>query len=761
MKKGLLLIGLLFLLKRQAHAQLDAVPAAELVALLQQGVSGKERVQVLLRLTLYYYFDHNDVQPDLAKMWFYLQQAQEANKEQGGIWQNEIDCYLGKYYRAAGDQKKAMACFKKIRHDIAGSGDIAAQTGNWHKLGCNIRNLDTTGLTRAMCFRNEAALYYKNGDPERAIDREKDIADTHLKQGNLETAERELFVVLEKYKSVGYKRLHYTYNLLSAVNTLKGNYNTALQYGLLAMECMRTTGDTIQLANFNSRLANLYDDVGQEEKSAEIFNIAFNRTFATPVSYYTLRDAGTYTRVLIKLHKLRQALIFFTDFVKKYPPADSYGKAVVARTLAFCYRYSGNKALEKKHILEMIELAPLMLKNNDITEDVAYDLGQYFLEKGDFSAASAHFKQALAEASYANYLHRKKDIYLMLFKADSAMGHYVQAIQHLNRHTRLKDSIFTVVKNRQLQEVQIKYETEKKDKDLLFKDSNIQMLTRESQLRLTTLQAEKKNANMALICVVMLIVLLVLGYNRYKLKQKNNIQLELQQKKIQEKNSHLQHLLEEKEWLVKEIHHRVKNNFHIVMGLLGTQSGYLRNREAIAAMAESQQRINAMSLIHQKLYQSENMSDINMENYIHELADYLKDALNTGRRILFHFQLERIHLGVYHAVPVGLILNEMITNAVKYAFPGNRNGNISVSFTADPANAGKILLVVKDDGTGLPEGFGSNGTMGMNLMKGLARDIDGVFSIHSSGGTTVSMVFTCDRDILKEHSTVKEIHNMV
>jgi len=264
---------------------------------------------------------------------------------------------------------------------------------------------------------------------------------------------------------------------------------------------------------------------------------------------------------------------------------------------------------------------------------------------------------------------------------------------------------------------------------------------------------------MVLICTGLLILLLCLGYNRYKLKQKNNLQLERQQKDITEKNIYLQHLLLEKEWLVKEIHHRVKNNFHIVIGLLGTQSGFLRNDEAISAMAESQQRIQAMSLIHQKLYQSENMSDIDMADYIHELADYLKDSLNTGRRIQFHFLLDRIELGVYHAVPIGLILNETITNAIKYAFPGNRDGNINISFTAEHDNANNLLLVVTDDGTGLPKNFDSsiNRTMGMNLMQGLARDIDGKFTIQSSVGTTVKIAFSYHRDITRDYTNdVKE-----
>lgn len=765
MRRGLLVICLLFFANQPSKAQLDARPATESVVLLQQGISGADKVQILLQLTLYYYFDHTDVKPDQDKMLLYLQQAQQVNKgADAGQWQNELDCYWGKYFLAVGNKKKANDYFEKIARDIGNSGNLFVQIENWHKLGCNIRELDTIGLTRNMCFVKETALYYQSGNQAGAIDREKDFADTHLKQGNLEVAEGELLAVLEKYKSIGYKRLHYTYNLLSSVNSFKGNYNTALHYALLTIECMRNTGDTVSIVNFYCHLANMYDELGQEKKSAENFSIAFNRAFVNPINFYSIRDAGMYARVLIKQNKPALALSFITGFVKKYPPADSYGKAALARTLAYCYRCNGNQTQAEKYMLEMIELAPLMLKNNEITGEVAYDLGQYFLDKKDFAAASVHFNHALDEATYVNCVLRKKDAYLMLFKTDSSLGHYVQAIRHLNEYTRLSDSIFTVVKNRQLQEIQIKYETEKKDKDLLFKDRNIYLLTRQSQLQQAKLRAERSTTNMVLVCTAMLVVLLTLGYNRYKLKQKNNIQLEQQQKNIKEKNIYLENLIQEKEWLVKEIHHRVKNNFHIVMGLLGTQSGYLRNEEAIAAMAESQQRIQAMSLIHQKLYQSESMSDINMEDYIHELVDYLKDSLNTGRRILFHFQLHHISLGVYYAVPIGLILNETITNAIKYAFPGGRNGNVYISFTADPDKENSLLLIVKDDGVGLSAQFdsNSNGTMGMNLMKGLARDIDGEFSIHTTGGTSVTIVFTYHRDIPKDHSmAVQQTHQLV
>src|SRR5262249_22759774 len=145
-------------------------------------------------------------------------------------------------------------------------------------------------------------------------------------------------------------------------------------------------------------------------------------------------------------------------------------------------------------------------------------------------------------------------------------------------------------------------------------------------------------------------------------RQKNN-------KMVTQKNEQLQYLLKEKEWLVREIHHRVKNNLQIVMSLLNSQSAYIDNEPALTAIHDSQHRVQAMSLIHQKLYNSENLSSIEMSNYIRELAYNLRDSFNAGKHIRFNFNIESIEMDVSQAVPVGLILNEAITNSIKYAFP--------------------------------------------------------------------------------------------
>jgi len=247
-----------------------------------------------------------------------------------------------------------------------------------------------------------------------------------------------------------------------------------------------------------------------------------------------------------------------------------------------------------------------------------------------------------------------------------------------------------------------------------------------------------------------------LGYSRYRLKQKTNKQLEIKQREINQKNTSLQRLVEEKEWLLKEIHHRVKNNFHIVMGLLGTQSGYLKNEEAIKAMNESQHRVHAMSLIHQKLYQSENLSAINMSDYIHELIDYLRDSFNIRQSIQFNLQIDPIKLGLSHCIPLGLIINEAITNSIKYAFLDNGDGVIDIYFKEGSAH--HLLLVIHDSGVGLPAASYTEhfyDSMGMRLMHGLSDDIDGTFSIRNNNGTEITLDFVYDPEI---NTGITKIH---
>ncbi|HEU0063458.1 MAG TPA: histidine kinase dimerization/phosphoacceptor domain -containing protein, partial [Flavisolibacter sp.] len=271
---------------------------------------------------------------------------------------------------------------------------------------------------------------------------------------------------------------------------------------------------------------------------------------------------------------------------------------------------------------------------------------------------------------------------------------------------------------------------------------------KESKLHQSALLQAKYTRNWILGGVVLLLVIMGLMVYSSRMKQRINKKLEIQQKEISKQNMSLRHLLNEKDWLMKEIHHRVKNNFHTVISLLGTQSIYLKNEMAKSAIADSQRRVHCMSLIHQKLYQTDNLSMINVRDYIHELIDYLSNSFSISNNIRFTLQIDPLTLDISHCIPIGLILNEAITNSFKYAFPNKKDGTIHISFKNRAKN--HLLLTISDNGIGLPTAFNikKSDSMGMNLMQGLSEDIGGKFIITSQIGTQIKIAFAYDPEVI-------------
>ncbi len=312
---------------------------------------------------------------------------------------------------------------------------------------------------------------------------------------------------------------------------------------------------------------------------------------------------------------------------------------------------------------------------------------------------------------------------MMLFKIDSVSGNFLSAIEHFRTQQSLNDSIISIAKARQFAELEIQYETDKKEHEIV-------LLQNKSQL-----QESRLNLTIAGVVLLLLAITLLLG--RYWMKQKSNKKLLAQQIEIKQKNLELSNLVDEKEWLVKEIHHRVKNNLQMVMSLLNSQSHYLSNDDAVAAIQQSQRRMRAMSLIHERLHEK-NGSAVDMEIYIADLVGYFKDSFDCSM-VEFKLHVESIMLDVSRAVPVGLILNEAITNSLKYAFPDGRSGHVEVSFQRI---AGSLELRIADDGVGfLAIDHHPKKSLGMSLQKGLTNQIGGTYEIHTEKGTEILIRF--------------------
>ncbi len=200
--------------------------------------------------------------------------------------------------------------------------------------------------------------------------------------------------------------------------------------------------------------------------------------------------------------------------------------------------------------------------------------------------------------------------------------------------------------------------------------------------------------------------------------------------------------LDEKELLLREIHHRVKNNLQVISSLLRLQRSEITDPDHAKPLTESINRINIISMIHALLYQSENIKGVNASDFINELLDNLGEVFREIRsRVIIATDIGQLSLGLDSAIPIGLILNELVTNALKYAFPDDRPGRIAVHLNRD--SDGMVELRVTDDGVGLPASIDplESKTLGLKIIRGLARQLDSQISYDRTRGTTFTLHF--------------------
>jgi two-component sensor histidine kinase/FixJ family two-component response regulator len=200
--------------------------------------------------------------------------------------------------------------------------------------------------------------------------------------------------------------------------------------------------------------------------------------------------------------------------------------------------------------------------------------------------------------------------------------------------------------------------------------------------------------------------------------------------------------LKVKEALLREIHHRVKNNMQVIASLLNLQVRLTKNEECRKVLIDGQTRIRSMSLVHEYLYRSPDLSKVDLTGYIRNISNYLSSVfLDDPRRVRVEMELEEVLVDINSAVPCGILLNELIANALKHAFPGGRTGVVRIGLRRQPS--GVLEIRVADDGVGLPEGLDFRGaeTMGLQIMNLLVGQLDAVLEIDRTKGTAVTVMF--------------------
>ncbi len=205
----------------------------------------------------------------------------------------------------------------------------------------------------------------------------------------------------------------------------------------------------------------------------------------------------------------------------------------------------------------------------------------------------------------------------------------------------------------------------------------------------------------------------------------------------------LRRSLAEKEILLKEIHHRVKNNLQIVTSLLKLQAGYVKDEKIKQLFRESRNRVQSMSLIHQKLYQSKDLGHIDFKEYIETVSTHLQHSYGILEdRVKIITEVSDMFMSIDNAIPAGLIINELISNSLKHAFPSGKNGHIYINAAFDNYNK-EYWILVRDDGIGMSDkpDLENSASFGLKLVNTLVKQLDGIIEIFSSGGTEFRIHF--------------------
>ncbi len=328
-----------------------------------------------------------------------------------------------------------------------------------------------------------------------------------------------------------------------------------------------------------------------------------------------------------------------------------------------------------------------------------------YIKRGKYPLALEHLNKVESVLKKLNNLAFINKFYASKAKVLAALGKYPEAYLYLTKFAASRDSLISKESISILHNLEKKYETEKKERQII-------------ELQLSGAKSRnQRDVFILMVCFVVLGIIFLFILLRSKSKT----------------NAIISTSLAEKETLLKEIHHRVKNNLQIISSLLNLQSRYISDKAAKQAINEGKSRVKAMALIHQKLYQKDNITGIEMEDYSRNLVESLFASYGINhKQITFVSDINNLRLDVDTAIPLGLILNELVTNVLKYAFEGSK-GELFIQLIKDKDH---LKLTVKDNGKGFTKSDNVEEGYGIRLINSLSRKLKATVLVDSSAGTT-------------------------
>lgn len=371
-----------------------------------------------------------------------------------------------------------------------------------------------------------------------------------------------------------------------------------------------------------------------------------------------------------------------------------------------------------------------------------YAAGEVDLATGHFASALRHCQAAYTHARRSRQTSTMMDICHCLWRSAELAGEDKLALRHFKEYEYLRDSLYSKESSLAIARLEARLDFQRQQTADSLHDAAVEHV-RETAHRAEMAEEQQRSERILWITVASILLALA-AIGAMTVFSRQNRRLRLQNDTIQLQNGLIEKSLVEKDVLLQEVHHRVKNNLQVMTSLLEMQAAQIVDVAAKEAILASKGRVQAMTLIHQKLHQQDDLAQLSFSEYLQQLVDGLREIYPQGHRVEVGYFLEDCQFAIDVAVPLGLIVNELITNAFKYAFVGRDHGRLRLSLRKFGRN--RYQMEVEDDGPGMPPDvdWERGGTLGLQLVGGLSRQLKGHIAVERSeewGGTKVIVTF--------------------
>lgn len=517
------------------------------------------------------------------------------------------------------------------------------------------------------------------------------------------------------------------------------NYSEATKNALLALRYYEKSDNTYLHGNTLVNLGIVYKQQGKIDLALTQYEkalVVYQKLDAEDASYPLAATYGNIAQAHLKAgntSKSLEALLKSQEYAKNLN--DAYLNAENNSALGMIYfRLKEYRQSETYYQAALQDFISLNDKSGIAKTKVS--LGRTYFKQNKTRQALQYNQEGLDLAKNTKHLEWQKEGYEDRSDMFLKQSKYKEAYENHVLFKQINDSMFNASEEKKITELQMQYTFDKAQEQA--KNAQFQKILKLNN-ETSRLRFIKNSA--LLVAGVFLILSGFILYNFLKVKKQRKL-IDLQQDELKLQNGLIHEALSEKEVLLKEIHHRVKNNLQIISSLLNIQAQNITDKNVLDSIKEGQSRVEVMSLIHQNLYQSKELDAIHIEEYIKQLTFYLNEMFNSAtQKVVIDVVAPDLYFDIDTAIPLGLIVNELVSNAFKYAFLEKENRSIAISIEAiDDLN---YQMQISDNGVGLPQHFkiGNSNSLGLKLVSILSRQLRGSVAYSSEKGTTFTITF--------------------